>query len=131
MSIGKGKLNSVVFLDIKKAFDAVNHDILTKKLDRYRISNDEFCFFVSYLSKQTQYCRVNENISSQKLVTCGVQQGSILGLLSFILYLNYLPSTTRTSNISLYADDTFLSKEVRNDLEIRQELIPEFLKICY
>ena len=56
--------------------------------------------------------------------------GPILGPLLFILYLNDLPSTTRTSNISMYADDTFLSKEVRNDLEIRQELIPEFLKIC-
>ena len=54
----------------------------------------------------------------------------MLDPLLFILCLNDLPSTTRTSNISMYADDTFLSKEVRNDLEIRQELIPEFLKIC-
>ena len=54
----------------------------------------------------------------------------MLDPLLFILYLNDLPSTTRTSNISMYSDDTFLSKEVRNDLEIRQELIPEFLKIC-
>ena len=65
-----------------------------------------------------------------KLVICGVPQGSILGPLLFILYLNDLSSTTKASNISMYADNTFLLKEVRNYLEIRQELIPEFLKIC-
>ena len=59
----------MVFLDIKKEFDTVSHDILIKKLNRYGISNNELCFFVSYLSQRTQCCRVNENISSQKLVT--------------------------------------------------------------
>ena len=64
-----------------------------------------FVFFVSYLSQRMQFCCVNENISSQKLVICGVPQGSTLGPLPLILYLNDLPSTTKTSNISMYADD--------------------------
>ena len=76
-------------------------------------------YFVSFISQQTLCFRVGENISSQKLVKCGVPQDSILGPLLFILYLNDLTSTARTSNISMYADDTFLSKEIRNNLEVR------------
>ena len=55
--------------------------------------------------------------------------GLYIGPSAIFLYLNDLPSTTKMSNVSIYADDAFLSKGVRNDLEIRQELIPEFLKV--
>ena len=131
MTFDKGNLNSLVFLDIKKAFDTANHDFLIKVLNRDEISNGELSFIASYLSQQTQFCHVdeNENASSLKLVTFGVSQGSILGPLLFILYLDDLPIAIRTSNVSMRADDTFLSKDVGNYPEIRQKLIPGFPKI--
>ena len=68
LNIYKGKLNSVIFLDIKKAFDTVNHEILLKKLNRYGVREKERKFLTSYLSDRVQCCSINGNMSSlQKL----------------------------------------------------------------
>ena len=76
MNIDNGKLNSVVFLDIRKAFDTVNHDILLQKLECYGIQGNELIFFQSYLENRIQTCNVNGHMPSFKMIFYGVPQGS-------------------------------------------------------
>ena len=81
--INNGKINSVVFLDIKKAFDTVDHKILIDKLYFYGIVEQELHFFRSYLTDRVQCYSVNGASSGCKKITCGVPQGSLLGPLTF------------------------------------------------
>ena len=85
----KGSLNGVIFLDlVKKAFDCVDHSILLRKLYHYGIREKSFEWFQSYLSDRVQICKVNQTLSNQRIVKCGVPQGSNLGpLLTFIVFV--------------------------------------------
>ena len=130
MNIDNGKLNSVVFLDIRKAFDTVNHEILLQKLECYGIRGNELIFFQSYLENRIQACSVNGHLSSFKSISYGVPQGSILGPLLFIIYMNDLPSCVKEAEITMYADDTSLYKAFRTAQDLSDELIPAFVKIC-
>ena len=84
LDMGNGKMNTVIFLDIKKAFDTVNRDILLQKMKAYGISGPELEFFNSYLKNRVQYCSINGSTSGRKSISCGVPQGSILGPLLFL-----------------------------------------------
>ena len=90
-----------MFLDIKKAFDTSEHNILLETLSHYGIINEELSFFKSYLSNRRQSCCIIECF-------VGVPQGFILGPLLFIVYMNDLLNMVNTANISMYADDTDL-----------------------
>ena len=89
VNISKGCLNAVVFLDVKKAFDTIDHNILLDKLSQYAIVNEELSFFKSYLSNRKQSCYVNGKLSIPLSVLWGVPQGSIFGPLLFIMYGKY------------------------------------------
>ena len=130
LSMDKGNMNSVIFLDIKKAFDIVNHVILLNKLNCYGVNDEKLLFFASYLQNRTQCCSINGYQSTLKKVICGVPQGSILGPLLFITYMNDLPAYAQDANITMYADDTTLDKAIRTSQQLQDELIPAFSKVC-
>jgi len=73
----EGKINVAVFLDLKKAFDTVDHDILIQKMQSYGIIGNELKWFRSYLTNRTQYCYTNGKLSNCQTIKCGVRQGSI------------------------------------------------------
>ena len=123
-------MSSVVLVDIQKAFDTVDHQILLDKLRCYGVSGDQLVFFASYLNNRQQCCNVNGKLSSTKRIRCGVPQGSILGPLLFIIYMNDLPLTVKEADTTMYADDTSLSKGFKTTDELKEQLIPAFCKVC-
>ena len=105
-SIDKGKYGRGIFIDLRKAFDTVNHGILLKKLEHYGIRGNMLDWFQSYLSDRKQYVDINGKSSELLEITCGVPQGSVLGPLLFLIYINDLPNINKILNFYLYADDT-------------------------
>ena len=113
LNIDKGKTNAVIFLDLRKAFDTVDHDILIKKLSYYGLNGKELSLLQSYLANRSQCCSVNGKVSNFSSISCGVPQGSILGPLLFIIYMNDLQQVTDNCDISMYADYTHLSAALK------------------
>ena len=103
------QLNLAIFLHLKKAFDTVNHAILIGKLRKYSIRDIAGDWIQSYLENKKQYCAANGLNSGLKTVTCGVPQGSYLGPLLFMIYLNDFEKCLVDSNAGLYADDTHIT----------------------
>ena len=89
-NMDKGLMNGVLFLDLKKAFDTVNHEILLHKLELYGVRRRSQEWFRSYFSNRKQVCAVNGKLSDEKEIHCGVPQGSNLGPFLFLLYINDL-----------------------------------------
>ena len=101
-----------VFLDFKKAFDSVPHKRLILKLQSYGISGKVLRWIEAFLTERGQRVIVNNVVSERVQVTSGVPQGSILGPVLFVAYINDLPEVVK-SKVKMYADDTKVYKEIK------------------
>ena len=119
----QGLLTGAVFIDLRKAFDTVDHDLLLEKLTMgYGVTGKELGWFRDYLTDRQQVVTVQSPLSDPCDVAFGVPQGSILGLLLFVLFINDLPTAINKSNVLLYADDAVVFA-AHNDIKILEETL--------
>ena len=112
-----------VFIDLKKAFDTIDHSILLLKLQLYGVRGIVLDWLSSYLNKRQHYVQYNNNKSNNMQIQCGIPQGSVLGPKLFILYINDICDVSKLLNFVLFADDTniYLSGNDLNELVISME----------
>ena len=103
-----------IFIDLTKAFDTVDHDILPQKLQYYGFRRLVNNWFSSYLKNRTQTTQIGHYISSKVKISCGIPQGSVLGPLLFLLYVNDIYIIAQTLKFYLFADDTTILYAEKN-----------------
>ena len=108
MNMDKGLVTGSVFIDLAKAFDTVDHDILLSKLEYYGVCDESLPWFKNYFTGRKQFVHIDPQSSEELAMTSGVPQGSILGPLLFIVYINDLPRCVKHCSVNMYADDTVL-----------------------
>ena len=109
------------FLDLNKAFDCLNHEILLRKLFVYNFHPQSIALIMSYLSERYQHVKINNLKSSDSKITHGVPQGSILGPLLFLLFINDIPDSIEDADVTLYADDTTVGVSNINLFEVIEQ----------
>ena len=129
-NIDNNKANFALFLDLKKAFDTVDHEILISKLAKYGITGIENNWYKSYLTNRSQYCSIDGQVSDIMEIDCGIPQGSCLGPLLFIIYLNDFEHCLEHSRANMYADDTEITISSNNQVDHprrrkNRELLPQ------
>ena len=118
----------MILIELQKAFDTINHDILLKKLSITVFPDDTVKWFQSYLSNCKFMVNLENSFSKVSSISCGVPQGSILGPLLFLIYANDMPMAVKC-DLFLYADDTCLVFQSKNVKHIEKQLNEDLIKI--
>ena len=128
-SFDSGLLTGMILIDLQKAFDTINHDILLKKMSLAGFSCQSITWFESYLSNRRFQVNIKNKYSNVANINCGVPQGSILGPLLFLLYVNDMPQAV-DGELFLYADDSCLVYQHRDIKAIETKLNSNFSSVC-
>ena len=133
-ALDKGEIVCGVFIDLQKAFDTVDHNILLSKLNHYGIRGVTHDWFTSYLRNRKQFVSIKDKASNELEMEYGVPQGSVLGPLLFLIYINDMYKSIKYSSIRLFADDTCIlisnksPKQLQKQLNIDLRNISNWLK---
>ena len=125
----KGLLTGMILINLQKAFDTIDHEILLQKLKAIKFSESTIRWSKSYLSERIFLVNIENKLSEFGEISCGVPQGSILGPLLFLIYVNDMPQAV-TSTLLLYADDSCILYQHKDVVQIEKQLNEDFENLC-
>ena len=129
-ALDKGNFACGIFVDLQKAFDTVNHNVLLKKLYQYGIRGAAYDWFKSYLTERLQFVSILGFDSEKLVIKHGVPQGSVLGPLLFLIYINDLHKAILNSETYLFADDTNLLNISCNLKQLQKQMNADLKNLC-
>ena len=125
----EGLLTGIILIDLQKAYDTIDHEILLQRLKAIKFSESTIKWFKSYLSERILLVNIENQLSDFGKISCGVPQRSILGPLLFLIYVNDMPQAV-TSTLLLYAGDSCILYHHKDVVQIEKRLNEDFENLC-